>query len=511
MRTVSNLKTLINTKKIMRLNTKTLTFFSLLFTGFLGSAQICDCTISEVENNTVVPCTTIIGTVDTVYTTNELKTAITQANNIGGNMTILIADGTYQIASPSWYPYITASNMVFRSLSGNRDAVILTGSGMAEIAGVENVFYIVGDNVTIANLTVQEVGNHGIAGQGDELFIFNVKIQDTYEQMIKGTSAGDGADNGRVQCSLFQYTNNVGPNFYIGGLDIHKGNNWVVSDNIFKNIASPSGSVAEHAVHFWNNSADNTIERNIIINCDRGIGFGLGSSPSDGGIIRNNMIYNDGTRPFNDVGIALETSPNTEVYNNTIYIEYQNAIEYRFVETINVEISNNLTNKLIKARNGATANVTSNYTTAPIAWFENPTTGDLRLNANIALVVDAGITIGNVTMDIDQTLRPLSASYDIGAHEYLGSAGINDVENSTSKIIAFPNPATSSFTLKSTVSSIANVTIYNVLNQKIASFEDQQLSSELVINTSEWQAGVYFCQISSSDLEPQLIRILISK
>ena len=148
---------------------------------------------------------------------NELKAAISQANTLGGNSTILIADGTYQIASPAWYPYITASNMVFRSLSGNRDAVILTGSGMAKIAGVENVFYIVGNNITIANLTIQEVGNHGIAGEGDDLFVYNVKIQDTYEQMIKGTSAGDGCDNGRVQCSLLQYTNNVGPYFYIGG------------------------------------------------------------------------------------------------------------------------------------------------------------------------------------------------------------------------------------------------------------------------------------------------------
>ena len=492
------------------MNSKILIALSLLSFGAQKYAQNCDCTIAEVENNTVVPCTKIIGTIDTVYNTVELKNAINQANAQGGNRTILIADGIYPIATSTSYPYITASNMAFRSLSGNRDAVILKGTGMASGSGVENGIYLVGNNITIANLTIQEVGNHGIAGQGDSLFVFNVKIQDTYEQMIKGTSAGDGADNGRVQCSLFKYSNNVGPNFYIGGLDIHKGDNWIVSDNVFINIASPSGSVAEHAIHFWNNSTNNTVERNVIINCDRGIGFGLGSSPSEGGIIRNNMIYNDGTRPFSDVGISLESCPNTKIYNNTIYVDYSNAIEYRFSATTNVEIANNLTNKLIRSRNGGTGNVSSNYTVAQSSWFLNPSIGALRLNANIPLVVDAGINIADVTMDIDQVLRPQSL-YDIGAHEYGVFAGMDDFKNSTSDIIIYPNPATISFIIKSSADEITNVTIYNVLNQKVFSFEGVNLSSSFEINSSDWKPGIYTCQILSLNLKPQLLKVLIKK
>lgn len=383
-------------------------------------SQNCICTISQVEANTVDACELNVGTVVTVATTTELRNVINQANSTGGNMTILIEDGTYQIASTSWYPYITVSNVVIRSLSGNRDAVILTGGGMQSVSpNTEMVLSAVGDNISITDLTIKEVGNHGIMVNGDNLFVHNVKIQNTYEQMLKGNSGGDGADGARVQCSLFEYTAGVGPQWYIGGLDVHDGDNWIVNDNIFKNIASPSVTVAEHAIHFWNDSSNNTIERNSIINSDRGIGFGLGSSPSEGGIIRNNMIYNDGSGLYDDVGISLETSPNTKVYNNSIYIAYANAIEYRFPETINVEIFNNLTNKLIRLRNSAQATLDTNYTAALSEWFVDISMGDLRLVTTHPFVVDQGTILADVLMDIDKTPRPLSGIHDIGAFEFV--------------------------------------------------------------------------------------------
>ena len=452
-------------------------------------AQDCDCTITEVENNTVESCNITVGTIVNVATVNEFKAAISQANSSGGNMTILIADGTYEVASISSYPYITASDVVIRSLNGNRDAVILTGSGMADAGGVEIIISAQGNNITIADLTLKDVGNHAIMA-GDNLFVHNVKIQNTYEQMIKGSSANDGADNATVQCSLFEYTAGVGPQWYIGGLDIHRGDNWIVRDNIFKNIASPSQATAEHAVHFWNYSSNNIVERNLIINCDRGIGFGLGSSPSDGGIIRNNMIYNNGSGIFDDVGIGLETSPDTKVYNNTIYIDYPNAIEYRFATTTNVDISNNLTNKLIKSRNGGQATLTTNYTSAQSNWFVNLSSGDLRLNSNNTTVVDQGITLSYVAVDIDQTPRPQSISFDIGAHEYLSTLSINDeiFDNSVSII---PNPTTDVFIidLKNDVSK--SIIIYNELGQLIK----ETTSNE--VNTSNLSNGVYFVKITS--------------
>ena len=270
------------------------------------NAQDCGCTSTQVQTNTAAPCGRTIGEVVTVGSAGEIRAAIDRANREGGNLTILISNGTYRIASSASFPYLTASNVVIRSLSGNRDSVILEGGGMKDVSpATEDGLLIAGDHVTIADLTIREVGNHGIQVSGHHLLVHNVRVRNTYQQMLKGATDRASIDSGVVQCSLFEYSAGVGPNYYIGGIDVHKGRGWTVRDNVFTGIQSPSSSVAEHAVHFWNNSEDNTVERNVIRNCDRGIGFGLGTSANHGGIIRNNFVYNDGSSTFSDVGIGL--------------------------------------------------------------------------------------------------------------------------------------------------------------------------------------------------------------
>ena len=70
----------------------------------------------------------------------------------------------------------------------------------------------------------------------------------------------------------------------------------------------PTPRAAELALA-WLRDEDVIIERNWIINCDRGIGFGLTSY--DGGhnggasVIRNNFVYNDGAGANTDVCIGL--------------------------------------------------------------------------------------------------------------------------------------------------------------------------------------------------------------
>ncbi len=132
------------------------------------------------------------------------------------------------------------------------------------------------------------------------------------------------------------------------------------------------------------------------------------------------MIYHDTSEGFADVAIALESTTNAQVYNNTIYMEhsYSNAIEYRFAATTGLTIINNLSNKAITARDGASAAVSNNITNAIASWFVNPSAGDLHLSYAVPSVVDQGQGIEGLTDDFDKTKRPQGIGYDIGADEY---------------------------------------------------------------------------------------------
>jgi parallel beta-helix repeat protein len=352
------------------------------------------------------------GTTITVSTVAELVNAVQQAN-ASGNLTILIEDGTYTLSEMLW---IEGNNVTFRSRSGNRDAVVIRGQGMN--GSVSHIFNVPGDNFTAADMTIGWVANHAIQihSDGDNPVVHNVRFVDTYEQMLKVSfRPGDStsSDNGLVEWCVFEYSAGIGPQYYIGGIDAHQAHNWTIRNNVFYHIRSPEAALAEYAIHFWSDASNTLVEHNTIINCDRGIGFGLGDRGHIGGMIRNNMVYT--TR---DVGISLENSRNTTMYNNTVYTEnYGNSIEYRFSGTQGVSIINNLTNAQIASRDGGSGRVETNVTSARSSWFVDVGNGNLRLTTAESAVVDQGQTLADVTQDIDCEMRPKGAAYDIGADE----------------------------------------------------------------------------------------------
>ncbi len=367
------------------------------------------------------------GTV-TVSTAAELTDAVFALNNFDGPRTILLRDGVYTLTDYNSF-YLVQPGVTIRSVSGNRDAVVIQGDSVFHADGsrtggtIGNLFGVAADNFTLEDVTVGNCANHAVQLQLDiDNCVFrNVRFFNTGEQMLKVPSNGsaDHSDNGLVEDCLFEYPAGIGPQWYIGGVDAHRARNWTVRRCTFRNIRSPSDAVAEHAVHFWDSCVDITVEQNLIVDCDRGIGFGLGSSPTTGGVIRNNMLYHRAVAGFADVGIGLESAAGVQVYNNTIFLQsgYPHAIEYRFAATT-AQIHNNLTNALIRQRDSATATLGNNLTTAQASWFVAPASGNLRLASRLTSVVDQGRAIAGLVADFDGELRPQGVGIDIGADEF---------------------------------------------------------------------------------------------
>ncbi|SLM31773.1 exported hypothetical protein [Desulfamplus magnetovallimortis] len=351
---------------------------------------------------------------DTIIVRNidELNQAEIAARD--GNLLILIDDGEYVLSDQFM---VRGDNVTVKSLNGDASKVIVRGKGMD--GNVPHVFSVYSDNFTVEDITLGWVRNHGIQVHGeldaDNVVVRNVHFRDTYEQMLKISYSGSQegfSDNGLVEGCSFIYTAGTGPQYYIGGVDGHKSKGWIIRNNLFQDIISPSSALSEGAVHFWSDSTDTIVENNLIINCDRGIMFGLDSSHHHGGVVRNNFIHVN-----RDVGIYMANAHNTQIYNNTIFLDsnYINAIEYRFEET-DVQISNNLTNKAIASRNGGIATISNNVDYAVDSWFVDPYAGDLHLAEAVYVIIDQGMDIDGLTHDIDGDSRE-SGKIDIGADE----------------------------------------------------------------------------------------------
>ncbi len=271
-----------------------------------------------------------------------------------GNVTILIADGTYIIPNGLW---IAGDNITYRSKSGNRDSVILKGDFKTS-----HIFWIASDHVTIQDISIGEVNDHGIQilseKDADYCLVKNVRFFNIKEQMLKssGNNSGTYSDYTRIEDCLFEFTQEVAYQSYTGGIDVHMGKNWVVNGNTFKNIQFPKGNLTEGAIHFWDGSSGTSISNNTIENCDRGILLGLDNSSHDKGTIVDNHISTT-----KDVGIYLCNATNSIVKNNQVTVPeaYPNAIEYRF-KTEGTLIQNNSVNKKITSRSGGNAQVVGN-------------------------------------------------------------------------------------------------------------------------------------------------------
>ena len=316
----------------------------------------------------------------TISSVSQLKRELNNANNSNGHVSLNLEDGVYLLHGTL---NIKSDYITIRSKSGKSDKVIIQGSTQKN-EGVPVLIKVFADHFTIDGITLQNARAHliQVAGEHDADYpvIRNSILQDSYQQLLKvsydvNSRPDKSSDFGLIESSIFQYSEGVGPNYYIGGVDLHAGNSWIIRNNKFRSIASPSGSIAQHAIHAWNNSYGTIVADNIIEDCDRGIGLGLFTRKKHpsiifshwGGVITGNLVtHHNNDAPFADVGIIVEDSAYTLIENNRVWLghNYPNAIEYRFPSTYGIVIKNNITNKKIVSRNGGKAELSNNRTNA---------------------------------------------------------------------------------------------------------------------------------------------------
>jgi hypothetical protein len=433
----------------------------------------------------------------TVKNVTELQNALAQANANNGDLTILVSKGTYILNSNLLYIGSNMKNLTIQGATGNRDDVVIKGQGMN--GSVTHIFNVAASHFTLADMTIGWVFYHPIQIHGesnaDSTLIHNVKIIDGNEQFIKISGSSTEpytSDGGIIECCHFEFSAGVGNQYYTGGVDGHHCTNWVVRKNIFKHLRSPDGNLAEHAIHFWSNSKDIIAENNQIINCDRGIGYGLGDDPARGnfgGIIRNNFVHTS-----RDVGIGIERTPDVKIYNNTVWTDnYFNSIEYRFTGTKNAHIVNNLTNKSIALREGAQGLLENNYTQAITSMFVNAANYDYHLSKNDPNLIGKGKVLNEVHIDFDCISR--GQTNDIGGDQYVIVTNSESSTNSKNLILVYPNPANQFISF--------NIQEKEEFEFKLFSFSGNLVLHKIIneifnpLNLIGIESGIYFYEISN--------------
>jgi len=343
--------------------------------------------------------------------------------------TILLAEGRYQIDEL----LVTQDGLSIRGESGNRDDVILDGQGkftkIVRIRGAKDL--------TIADLTVANSRQYGIFFLGDSdvqrLVVYNVKFHNCYTRGLKGTDAeriNDSSTNrypleharkirpaaGQVRYCLF-VNDEVNPNLqpfngdYIGGIDMMWVKDWVIAGNLFINILGQRGG-GRGAIFVWVNSEKVVAERNLIVNCDRGICFGNpsgGPVHMTGGVIRNNFIVAGHSQ-----AIEICQARDTSVLNNTVV--GANPAQ-RTVQVHKTGAGNRCVNNLVCGGLDVSPEVTAenNVTNPPEGWFADPRVGDLHLTREATGALSQGKWLDEVVDDFDGEKR--THPPDIGADQ----------------------------------------------------------------------------------------------
>jgi hypothetical protein len=370
------------------------------------------------------------GEVIRVATVDELLDAI---EHIATGGTILLGDGHYRL--PQAIVLQEKENITLRSAAGDPTKVTLSGKGWDSDDQRDDILRIAHcDGITLADLTFTDCRSYGVKVEAENspknIRIYNCHFRDIGIRAIKGSAGQDPnvrAVKGAVRYCHFENTKIPPAQWLFGGdyiaaIDMMALDDWTFSDNVFRNIKGRTGG-GRAAIFIWVRSRSVIVERNWIINCDRGVAFGNpGESTANGtgerlvyvrdGVIRNNFISGGP-----DCGIELWHAEHIKVYNNSIWRPEQNWNRGIRIGTgtTDTDIVNNLVHGQIQL-DGGQAQLRHNLTGRLDGYFEDPASGNLALTAKATQAIDQGVSLPDITEDIRG--RPRSGRSDLGAWEF---------------------------------------------------------------------------------------------
>jgi len=373
-----------------------------------------------------------------VATVDELLAAV---DRVGPGGTILLADGQYRL--PRVIVLQQKKDMAIRGAAGDPAKVTLRGQGWDSQAQNDDLLHIGRcEGVTLADLTFADCRSYGVKVEAEnapkDIHIYHCRFRDIGVRAIKGSAGQDPdirARKGSVRYCSFENTKVPPADWLFGGdyiaaIDMMALEDWTFSDNVFRNIKGRNGG-GRAAIFIWVRSQRVLVERNLIVNCDRGVAFGNpGQSTANlagerlvyvaDSIIRNNFIVGGP-----DCGIELWHAERIKVFNNTVWRSDQNWNRGIRIGTgtAHTDVVNNLVHGEIR-REGGEAEMSHNLTGRLEGYFVDPASGNLALTPAATGAIDQGVSLPEVTDDIGR--RPRIGRLDLGAWESEGDTSIGE-------------------------------------------------------------------------------------
>lgn len=358
--------------------------------------------------------------------------------------TIALADGDYNCVPYVWMK--DKHHVTIRGASGDPTKVKLTGKGFDKGGDHDNedIFWLdSSENITFADLTFAETHAYGLKINSEtgpkNIKVYNCHFRDIGIRGIKGTantSTNNYAKGGEVRYCWFENTKIPPSNWqfdgdYITSIDMMRLDEWVFADNVFKNIKGRNGQ-ARGAIFVWVGSKHVTVERNVFIDCDRGVCFGNAANGDKSTHIKDSVCRNNFfVTSSSDAPIEISWAEDIKVFHNSILKTCANGHNDRGIRVIsntnckNIEIDNNI---FSGSFDGAEAKERGNYSGPLDGYFVDPAHGNLRLTAAAVNAIGKGVELRDVRDDYDGHAR--SKQPDIGASQF----AVREPEKSPEKV-----------------------------------------------------------------------------